>query len=96
MEIVYVVLIHEDSVDELNTKTYVHRTTYGVYKRLCDYIQQLSNYDWECDMPRRPTYDEINTLQEATSDTVTLYKIGDFEKDRFAIEFTVQKLRLDD
>ena len=96
MDIVYVVIIHEDSLDELDTKVYVHRTTVGLYERLCDYIQKLKNYQWDCDMPRRPTIDEVNTQLRSTTEAVTLYKIGEFANDRFTIEFTAQRHILGD
>ena len=96
MDIVYVATIHEDSIDDLNTKVYVHRTLDGLYQRLCDYIIELKTYQWECAMPHCPTLDDVRILLLAENKAVALYKLGDFSDHRFTIEFTAQRHRLGD
>ena len=96
MNIVYVATIHEDSVDDLDTKVYVHRTLEGLYQRLFDYIIQLKTYQWECAMPHCPSLDDVKKLLSVTNQAVTLYKLGDFSDHRFTIEFTAQRHRLGD
>ena len=90
---VYVVIIHEDSVDSLKSSTFVHLTLEGAHKNLTDYVGHLNTFEWSTETPRLPpSFQEFKAKLHLKKDPVHIYKHGDYTTDRFTIEVVVQRV----